>query len=199
MTGKPDDMTVIAAVLDGDVNAFEQLLQRHEAAVARLVAAHVPGDHVAEVAHEVFVRAYKSLAGYAPVKPFAHWLSTIATRSCHDFWRERYRRRESPASDLSEDGQLFIETALAAESTERFEQLARQADARELLALLLDQLAPLDRMVLTMTFLEERTVRETAEMLGISAPNVKVRAFRARKKLRDFLKRHDIQGGLHDS
>jgi RNA polymerase sigma-70 factor (ECF subfamily) len=199
MAGKPDDMTVITAILDGDVNAFEILLERHQSAVARVVAAHVPGEHVAEVAHEVFIRAFKSLGGYAPIKPFANWLATIATRSCHDFWRDRYRRREAPASDLSEDGQLFIETALAAESMDRFDKLARQSEAKEILDLILDQLQPLDRMVLTLTYLEELSVKEAAEMLGISVPNVKVRAFRARKKLKSFLKRHDIQGGLHDS
>jgi len=199
MAGKPDDITVIATVLDGDVNAFELLLARYEAPVAHMIAAHVPGQHVTEVAHETFIRAFKSLSGYAPVKPFQNWLTTIAARSCHDFWRERYRRREAPVCDLSDDGQRFMETALAAQSKEVFETLARQDEARELLALVLDHLGPMDRMVITMTYLEERTARETSEMLGISVPNVKVRTFRAKRKLKSFLKRHDIQGGSHES
>lgn len=199
MAGKPDDMRVIADVLDGDVNAFEHLLDRYEIAVARVVAAHVPGEHVAEVAHETFIRAYKSLPGYAPTKPFINWLTTIATRSCHDFWRQQYRRKEAPACDLSEDGQHFLETALAPQSKDDFDALARQQEARQLLDLVLDQLAPLDRMILTLTYLEERSVRETADMLDISVPNVKVRAFRAKRKLKSFLKRHGIQGGLHAS
>ena len=68
-----------------------------------------------------------------------------------------------------------------------------------MLSLVLDQLAPMDRMVLTLTYLEERSTKETAEMLDISVPNVKVRAFRAKKKLKSFLKRHGIQGGVHAS
>ncbi|MGL1861358.1 MAG: RNA polymerase sigma factor [Pseudodesulfovibrio sp.] len=198
MAGTPDDMTVIAQVLGGDTDAFEILLARYECAVAQLVAAHVPGCHVDEVAHDTFIRAYKSLPGYVPVKPFPNWLTTIATRSCHDFWRKQYRCKEAPVCDLSDDGQRFIENALAAESKEEFDQMARQQEARELLDLVLDKLSPLDRMILTLTYLEERSVRETSDMLGISMPNVKIRAFRAKRKLRGFLKLHGIQGGLHE-
>lgn len=195
MPGIPDDMMIITEVLNGDSDAFRHLLDRYEARVARLVAAHVPGDSVAEVSHDTFIRAYKSLAGYKPIKPFGNWLTTIATRSCHDFWRDRYRSREVPACDMSENGQRFIENALAADSVEAFEAIARQREAREILSLVLDQLSPLDRMVLTMTYLEEQTVKDSAEMLGISASNVKIRSFRAKRKLRSFLKRHGIQGG----
>ena len=197
MAGNPDDMTIIAEVLNGDTDAFELLLTRYERTVTCVIAAHVPGEHVAEVSHETFVRAYKSLAKYMPVKPFKNWLTTIAARSCHDFWREQYRRREAPISDLSEDGQRFIETALLARSQEAFEKLARQREASELLTLVLDSLNPMDRMVITMTYLEERTIGETAQLLGISVPNVKIRAYRARQKLKGFLKRHGIHGGLH--
>lgn len=199
MAGQPDDMSIIAAVIDGDVNAFELLLTRYEGPVTRLVAAHVPGEHVNEVAHEAFIRAFKSLPGYTPKRPFLNWLTTLAIRSCHDFWRDRYRRKEAPASDLSEDGQRFIENALAAKSREEFERLAQASEAKELLTLVLAQLHPLDRLVLTLTYLEERSAREASEMLGISVPNVKIRAYRAKRKLKGFLKRHRIQGGLHAS
>ena len=157
MPGIPDDMTIITEVLNGDSDAFRHLLNRYDALVARLVAAHVPADSVAEVSHDTFIRAYKSLARYKPIKPFGNWLTTIATRSCHDFWRNRYRNKEAPACDMSEDGQQFIENALAADSVEAFESLARQREAREILSLVLNQLPPLDRMVLTMTYLEGRS------------------------------------------
>lgn len=199
MAGKPDDTYVIGQILDGDANAFEVLLERYEMPIARVVAAHVPGSHVAEVSHEAFIRAYKSLPRYKPEKPLINWLTTIASRTCHDFWRDHYRRREAPACDLSEDGQHFLETALATESQDAFDALVRQRDAQEVLALVLDQLAPMDRMVLTLTYLEERSVKETAEMLDISVPNVKVRSYRAKRKLKSFLKRQGIQGGVHVS
>jgi len=195
MAGTPDDMQIIAKVLGGEVNAFEQLLVRYETPVARIVAAHVPDDHVAETAHETFIRAYKSLSGYAPKKPFINWLTTIALRSCHDFWRQQYRRKDAPACDMSEDGQLFLENAMSSRSKDEFDALASCQEARQILDLLLDQLSPMDRMILTLIYLEERSTRETAEMLDISVANVKVRAFRAKRKSQSFLKRHGIQGG----
>lgn len=195
MAGNPDDMRVITDVLNGDVNAFEHLLARYESPVARVIAAHVPGEHVAEVAQETFIKAFKSLPGYKPTKPLINWLTTIATRSCHDFWRQQYRRKESPACDLSDDGQQFLESAMAPQSRDQFDALVNQREAQQVLSLVLDQLAPVDRMILTLTYLEERSISETAEMLDISVPNVKVRAFRAKRKLKNFLKRHGIQGG----
>ncbi|XPV75599.1 MAG: RNA polymerase sigma factor [Desulfovibrio sp.] len=194
-----DDISVIADILNGNNNAFEQLLIRHEQSVVRIVAAHIPKENVAEVVHETFIKAYKSLANYKPIKPFRNWLGTIATRTCHDYWRVKYRRREAPVCEICKDGQHFLETAMASDSLEEFNKLARRDEARELLGLVLDQLAPLDRMVLTMTYLEGYSIKETAEHLDISTPNVKVRGFRAKKKLKAFLKRYGIQGGMYET
>jgi RNA polymerase sigma-70 factor (ECF subfamily) len=163
------------------------------------VAAHVPPDQVAEVAHEAFIRAYKGLPGYRPIKPFRNWLTTVTLRCCKDYWRRAYRNKEAPVCDLSEDGQRWLDTALAARSSEEFETLARRRELGEILEAVLSMLSPLDRMVMTLSYLEERPTRETAEMLGISVPNVKVRAFRAKRKLKGFLKRYGIQGEEHEA
>ncbi|BCS88233.1 RNA polymerase sigma factor [Pseudodesulfovibrio sediminis] len=194
-----DDTDVISRVLDGNSNAFALLVERHECHVTKIVAAHVPGDQVREIAHEAFIRAYTSLSGYKPLKPFQNWLTTIALRCCHDYWRVQYRRKESLVCDMSEDGQNWLDSVMSVSSTEAFEAMVNQQEARQVLDLILTQLSPMDRMVLTLTYLEEHTVKETAAMLDISVPNVKVRAFRAKRKLKIFLKRHGIQGGLHES
>jgi len=199
MPGHLDDEQVIEQILDGDRNAFALLLERHENLVGRLVGSHIPPDQVAEVAHEVFIRAYKSLPGYSPVKPFSNWLTTIALRTCKDYWRKQYRNREALVCDLSDDGQHWLDTAMAEESSEAFESSVRQHEVKEILQVVLARLSPLDRMVLSLTYLEERTISETAEMLGISVPNVKVRSFRARRKLKSFLKRYGIQGEEHEA
>ncbi|EGB14740.1 RNA polymerase, sigma-24 subunit, ECF subfamily [Pseudodesulfovibrio mercurii] len=194
-----DDEEVIERILDGDRDAFALLLRRHESHVSRLVAAHVPPDQAAEVAHEAFIRAYRGLPGYRPIKPFRNWLTTVTLRCCKDYWRREYRNREAPVCDLSEDGQRWLDTALAANSTEAFETLARQRELGEVLDAVLNMLSPMDRMVMTLSYLEERPTSETAEMLGISVPNVKVRAFRAKRKLKGFLKRYGIQGEEHEA
>ncbi|WP_338668049.1 RNA polymerase sigma factor [Pseudodesulfovibrio methanolicus] len=194
-----DDAEVIDRILDGDRDAFALLLKRHESHVSRLVSAHVPADQVAEVAHEAFIRAYKGLPGYRPVKPFRNWLTTVTLRCCKDYWRKAYRNKEAPVCDLSEDGQRWLETAMAGASTEAFETLVRRHELGEILKAVLARLSPLDRMVMTLCYLEERPTRETAGMLGISVPNVKVRAFRAKRKLIGFLKRYGIQGEEHEA
>lgn len=194
-----DDAEVIERILDGDRDAFALLLKRHESHVSRLVAAHVPPDQVAEVAHEAFIRAFRGLPAYRPVKPFRHWLTTVTLRCCKDYWRREYRNREAPVCDLSEDGQRWLDTALAATSEEEFETLASRRELGEILEAVLARLSPLDRMVMTLSYLEERPTKETAEMLGISVPNVKVRAFRAKRKLKGFLKRYGIQGEEHEA
>lgn len=199
MTALVEDTDVIEKVLGGNRDAFAILLERHEGHVSRLVAAHVPGDQVAEVAHEAFIRAYKSLGGYRPEKPFRNWLTTIALRTCKDYWRKRYRSREAPVSDLSENGQQWLDAAMAPQSTESFESMARQREAREVLNAVLGRLSPTDRMVLTMSYLEGHSNKETAQMLDISVPNVKIRAYRAKRKLRAYLQRYGIQGGGHEA
>ncbi len=198
-TGDTTDQSVISAVLNGNANAFALLIDRYQNHVFMIVSAHIPHDDSAEVAHEIFIRAYRSLGGYKPRRPFRHWLSTIAVRSCCDYWRQRYRRRETPASDLSANGCKWLETALTPRSEEVFEASARQHEARQLLELVMDSIQPMDRMVLTLSYLEERPVKEVAELLGISSANVKIRSFRAKRKLKKVLHRHGIKGGDHDA
>jgi RNA polymerase sigma-70 factor (ECF subfamily) len=181
----------VRAVLAGDVDAFAVLVGRYERRVASIVARHVPRDQVAETAHEVFVRAFQSLSGYKERSPFEHWLSSIAVRTCCDYWRGRGRRRETLESDLpggSEDDRSFIDNV--ADEAGGGDPVAAEVERREaarLLHLALGRLSAEDRMVVSLVHLEGASVAEAAALLGMSAANVKIRAFRARGKLRAFL------------
>lgn len=182
-----EDARVLSEIRAGDVDAYARLITKYQGRVSGIVSGHAPRDRVGELTHEVFVRAYRSLTGYRGDSPFAHWLAKVAVRTCHDFWRAEYRRRERPESELSDECRAFAAEAAALETSEAAEETASRQEAKELLAWAMDRLSPTDRMVVTLTHLEERPVAEAAEMLGISVPNVKVRAFRARKKLRELL------------
>jgi RNA polymerase sigma-70 factor (ECF subfamily) len=182
-----EDARVLKDIRAGDVDAYARLIAKYQGRVSGIVSGHAPRDRVAELTHEAFVRAYRSLSGYRGESPFGHWLTKVAVRTCHDFWRAEYRRRERPESELSDECRAFAEEAAALETSEAAEETASRQEAKALLAWAMDRLSPTDRMVVTLTHLEERPVAEAAEMLGISVPNVKVRAFRARKKLRDLL------------
>ncbi|MGH7229078.1 MAG: RNA polymerase sigma factor, partial [Nitrospiraceae bacterium] len=119
-----DDLEIIQRVLQGETDQFAELIARYQQHVARIVNRHVPADRVAEVAHDVFVRAYGGLPGYSGQAPFEHWLSRVAVTTCHHFWRT-VRREELPVSALTEEHQQWMEHVLAAESDDQFREQAR--------------------------------------------------------------------------
>ncbi len=190
-SGGSTDMDDIRRVLAGDVDAFAELVKRHQDYVARIVRRHVPPDRVAETVQDALVRAYQSLGGFRRTESFRQWLSAISVRTCYDFWRRRYRRREVAVSQLSEAHQQWLEKFQAQDAGDTWQELSDRAEAREILDAAMARLSPEDRMVIELVHLEERPVAEAARLLGWSRTNVKVRAFRARKRLHQI-----ILGGL---
>lgn len=169
------DGSIVRRVLAGDVDAFELLVDRHAPRVRRLVARNVPRAAGPEVAHDAFVAAYLSLSAYAETHPFEHWLTRITLRSCADYWRGRGREGRSERS--AEPAAEAVRTASTAE------------DDRELCEWALAQLERDDREVLTLVYFEALSVKECAQVLSWSEPKVKVRAHRARARLRRILRR----------
>ncbi len=191
-----DDREIIHRVLHGEIDLFAELITRHQRHVARIVSRHVPYDRVAEVAHDVFVRAYASLSQFSGRVPFEHWLSGIAVRTSYEFWRAS-RREELPVSALTTEHQQWMEHVLAAESDDQFRDQARRREATELLDWGLSHLSAENRLVLTLVHLEGHSVREAANLLGWSVANVKVRAHRARLMLRKLFSAREVQS--HDT
>lgn len=190
MNRAPTDFTeadIIRQVLEGNVDAFELLLDRYQGHVSRIVLKHVPRDGVEEVAHETFIRAFQSLNNFKGREPFKHWLSTIAVRCCYGFWREQYKHRETPVSSMSQDCQEWLDTLLSERSQECLAHHAQRHEALSLLHWALAQLSAEGRIVLTLTYLEEYSVAEAAKLLGWNVSNVKIRSYRAKKKLRKIL------------
>ncbi len=185
---RPDDTETIRQVLDGDVNAFESLVVRYRALVLKIVQRHVDRGDVEETVQEAFVRAYRSLATFERQGHFSQWLSAIVVRTCHDYWRKAYRSREIPLSAITERHQEWLEEALAAEQGEPSSGGTVQEEAREVLDWVLTKLSAKDRMVLELIYLEGLSVKEAASLLGWSVANVKVRAFRSRRKLEKLLR-----------
>ena len=184
---EPADEDIIRRVLAGEVDLFAALITRYQDHVGRIVAGHVPREMAEETAHDVFVRAYRSLSTYSFRTPFAHWVATIAVRTCYDVWRTLSARKDTPAGAFGEADEPWTHRLVAAESDERFQEMVRQRETRELLQKALARLSPENRMVVTLVHLEGYSVREAAELLGWTVVNVKVRAHRARQQLRNIL------------
>lgn len=187
LSSKPTDREIIQRIIDGDADAFAQILARYKDHVMGIVSRHVPYDQVEETAHDAFIRAYQSLATFRGENNFRPWIASIAVRTCYDFWRERYRSKEVAMSSLTEQHQEWLENVISDQSDETFSTYGSRAEAREVLDWVLAKLSAEDRMVLELVYLEGLSVREAAEILGWTVANVKVRSFRSRKKLQKLL------------
>ncbi len=174
----PSDEAIVAASLRGDDDAFAELVARHKRRVFATAARFARDDHqLDDICQEVFVRAFRHLGKFRGDAPFAHWLARITVSACYDFLRKERRVREQVSLDASvfELPDRGIDAALAA------------ARARELLDYGLRRLSPDERLIITLAEIEERPMREIAELTGWSESNVKVRAFRARQNLKRIL------------
>lgn len=186
-TSELSDSDIIRSVIAGDVDKFELLIERYRAHVFAVVRRHIPKSQSDEVAHNIFIKAYQGLPGFMGKSGFKQWLSGIAVRTCYDFWRKEYRSRELPMSQLTDAHREWLENTISEDAEKTFDENEQIEHARELLKWALNKLSAADRMVIDLVYLEERSHKEAAALLGWSVTNVKVRAHRARKLLHKIL------------
>lgn len=185
MTDAPFDAAAcVARVRSGDPAAARELVERCDGLVAKIVRAYLPRDADRDACRqEAFVRAFAKLDDYRADAPWEHWLSRIAVNACLDALRARRRRRELRWADLGEAEAAAVGAA-SAEPTG-----PDAVAARDTIDKLLECLEPEDALIVRMLDVEERSTEEIAALLGRSRTLVKVRAFRARRKLRDVVSR----------
>lgn len=184
---KPSDAEIIAQVIEGNVNAFETLMNRYRDMVLKIVKKRVPFSNLEETAQDVFIRAYQSLPTFKGKSNFSQWVSSIAVKTCYDYWRKAYRSQEVSMSSLSEQHQNWLEEAVSDPSESSLDEKVVQKEGLELLDWALGQMSPEDRMVLELVYLEGLSGKEAANILGWSLANVKIRSFRSRRKLEKLL------------
>ncbi len=182
MGDEPFDLVAcLERVRQRDQVASRQLVEHLYPLVIRIVRSHLP-RRVAEedLAQDIFLKMFTRLAQYQGNVPFPHWVSRIAVTTCIDQLRAQKRRPEYRWADLSEKEAEVLDNVLTDErDTTPGDALA----ARELVHKLLDQLKPDDRMVIQLLDLEQKTIAEISAQTGWNQTLVKVRAFRARRKL----------------
>ena len=185
-----DETFDIAACLERvrqrDQIAARELVDHLYPLVIRIVRSHLP-RRVAEedLAQEIFLKMFTRLDQYKGAVAFTHWVSRIAVTTCIDQLRAQKRRPEFRWADLSEKETDVLDSVLTNDS----EVPANEAlAAHELVTKLLGQLKPEDRLVVQLLDLEQRSVAEISELTGWNPSLVKVRAFRARGKLKKLFK-----------
>jgi RNA polymerase sigma-70 factor (ECF subfamily) len=172
-----NDRHDIQACLEGDEEAYARMVRRYETQVAAQMWRFTRDrDVLDELVQDVFVEVYLSLAKYRARAPFLHWVRRIATRVGYRYWKRQARDRRRQAAMAKWHADLPGETVEPTPS-----------EAAEYLHRLLEQLPPRDRLVLTLHYFEAFSTREIAERTGWSRALVKVRAYRARKKLKALL------------
>ena len=174
MTADLLDQQDVRASMAGNGEAYRRLVVRHQSLLtAYLWRFTRDRRQCEELVQETFVEAYLGLGSYRGRAPWSHWLRKIATRVGYRFWKARAKQ---PAT-----------LGMAAKAWQRVAEMPREveaAEAAEAVNVMLARLAPRDRLVLTLLYLEQCSVAEAAELCGWTRTMVKVQAYRAKKRFR---------------
>jgi len=173
----------------GDESAFSEIVRRYSPRVFSVASRFFrQRSSVEEAAQEVFLKVFTQLKSFEGRGSMEGWVTRIATNTCLNIIRSAKRRPELTVSDLTEDENKWLDDhlAVANESQHSVEQTLIAADLADRV---LDVLTPEDQLALLMIDGEDASVKEVAEATGWSESKVKVRAFRARKKVREAMEK----------
>lgn len=132
----------------------------------------------------IFIKVFQKLSQFSGKVPLEHWVSRIAVNTCLSQIESEKVRPELRHADLSKEEQAVVEN-LAASSDELAPD--RQLASRQLLEHLLQTLKPAERLVIDLLYLQGHSVEEIHEITGMGIAAIKVRAFRARQKMKTQL------------
>ena len=182
----PPDEVLIAAVLRGEIARFEPIVARYSPRIFATARRYARLEsEVEDIVQEVWAKAYEKLGTFRGDAPFEHWLMRLAVRTCYDFLRGHQRNRERNFTDLSEPEEDWLERFVADPGS-----AGDDADAaRQIVQRLMEMLSPPARLIIQLLEIEERSVKEIAQLTGWSVPLVTVRAFRARAEMKKCLAR----------
>ena len=178
---KNNDVELIQQILDGDDNAFSELVRKYEKPVHALVWRKLGDFHTAEeITQDTFLKAYQRLATLKKPQRFAGWLYVIAANNCSTWLRKKRLRMQS----LEETSVSQLEKATySGYVVEENERTAAEVQ-REVVKKLLAKLQESERTVMTLHYFSEMSAAEIGEFLGVSVNTIKSRLQRARQRLR---------------
>lgn len=172
----------LTRVREGDQTAARELVEAlHPLVISIVRSRHPRRTDEQDLTQEIFLKVFSRLDQYRGAVPFPHWVARISTTTCIDHLRLWKRRPEFRLADLTEEEAVASERALASETQ------AKPNDAivvKELVGRLISALDPKDQMVIQLLDLEQKSLAQIEAMTGWNQSMIKVRAFRARRKLR---------------
>ena len=179
-----NDNEIISKVLNGDPQAYAGLVNRYQNYVFTLVLRMIRSrEDAEEVAQDIFVKAYRSLADFRGASKFSTWLYTIVNTTCITFLRKKKLELQSL------DNEQVFEVADSVDSGFRanlIEQKSKAAMVNNAISLL----NPDDAEIITLFYTAEQTLEEIAHVLGLETNTAKVRLHRARARLKQKMEEH---------
>jgi len=173
-----EDASDIAATLSGDGEAYRRLVLRYQGIISQQMSRFSRDASVREeLVHDIFVEAYMSLRSYRGTAPWLNWLRKVAVRVGYRYWRSR----KSLAKEITLPENAWEH--LRGTIPNPVESIA----AAEIVYAMLAQLAPTDRLVLTLLYVDGCTMAEAADLAGWTLIGAKVRAYRARNRLKKLI------------
>jgi RNA polymerase sigma-70 factor, ECF subfamily len=182
-----DDLDLVHATQDGDVSAFEQLVERYDRKLLR-IAEHITHNREdsQDAVQEAFLKAFQHVGDFREDSQFSTWLIRITVNQALMKLR---KRRTTKEVSLDEDFQVGggILPREVTDWAPNPEELYRASELRDILIKALDELRPIWRTVFVLRDIEGLSTDHTAEVLDLSPVAVKARLFRARLQLRELL------------
>ena len=180
-----DASALVKAALQHDDEAARALVRQLYPLVSKLVRAHRPRRTAEEdLSQMIFIKVFQKLSQFSGKVPLEHWVSRIAVNTCLNQIESEKIRPELRYADLSEEEQAVVEN-LATSSSELAPD--QRFASRQLVEHLLAALKPVERLAIDLLYLQGRSVKEIRKITGWSTALVKVRAYRARQKMKDQL------------
>jgi RNA polymerase sigma-70 factor, ECF subfamily len=180
-----DASALVKAALQHDDDAARALVRQLYPLVAKVVRAHRSRRTAEEdLCQMIFIKVFQKLSQFSGKVPLEHWVSRIAVNTCLNQIESERVRPELRHADLSDEERAVVEN-LASSSDELSPD--RRVASRELVEHLLTALKPVERLAIDLLYLQGRSVEEIRKITGWSAALVKVRAFRARQKMKNQL------------
>jgi len=178
------DNEIISRVLKGEQNAYAELVNRYQAYVFTLVLRMIKSrEDAEEVAQDVFIKAYRSLADFRGESKFSTWLYTIANTTSITF----LRKKKLDVHSL--DNEKVFEVADSKDSGLRanlVEQKSRVNMVNEAIAML----SPDDAEIITLFYKAEQNLDEISRILRLETNTAKVRLHRARTRLKEKMEKN---------
>lgn len=181
------DTDIIGLVLKGEQNAYATLVERYQNFVFTLVLRYVKSrEDAEEVAQDVFVKAYRSLANFKGNSKFSTWLYTIATTTSITFLRKKKPDIQSLDNEVFFEAGLNIDSGMSADRIEQKSKIT-------MVSLSIEMLSAEDAQIITLFYKGEQTLEEIALITGKKTNTVKVQLHRARARLKEKMQKNFAQ------